>query len=257
MAMLVSGLSMMSHGDVGRGGLAGLQYLSNKNSADRATAVEMAKLGLQERQHADKSALDLLKIESDRTQPTDNMREFQFAQQNEGFSGTFLDFMRDKKAVESSAGGSAELKARAGMAKGFYEDVPSIKTFIRGMTMGDRADLQLGRGKAAEAWRRIETGRDALIRNMTGAAMPEQEAKNYAQRYQILPTDRAETMLQKVDMLERDLRKSFEHLQQYQQSQGSRTTGARPQARNAAGDVMEFDGSSWVPVRSIGMEARP
>ncbi len=244
-AMLVAGLSMMSSGDVGKGGLAGLSYLQNTRAIDRKTALDMAKMTWERQKEGNKNLIELLKIEGNQNKPTTDIREYMFAQSNDGYTGSFADFMREKKAAGA---GSSEAKARAGMATGFYGDVPMIKKFIQNISASDRVDLQLGRGNAADIWRRIESGRDALIRNMTGAAMPEQEARNYAARYQLSPTDRGETMIRKVEMLERDLKNSFRHLEQYQKKNASSSmTG--PIAQNANGDRIQWNGSAWVPLQ--------
>ncbi|CVI14829.1 conserved hypothetical protein [Agrobacterium fabacearum CFBP 5771] len=103
----------------------------------------------------------------------------------------------------------AEMGARIGMGDAFLETLPSIrKKIARGDASGpiDGAKLMLGIGDPAELWRNIESGKEALIRNMTGAGMAQSEAENQAARYQISPTDSAETMIKKLDGLERDLR---------------------------------------------------
>ncbi|OQP87577.1 hypothetical protein BTR14_03130 [Rhizobium rhizosphaerae] len=103
---------------------------------------------------------------------------------------------------------SAEMGARIGMGDAFLKELPNIRQQIKnGAASGpiDGAMLGLGIGTPAAIWRNIETGRDALVRNLTGAGMSESEAKNQTARYQISPTDSQETMLSKLDNLERDL----------------------------------------------------
>jgi hypothetical protein len=103
----------------------------------------------------------------------------------------------------------AEMGARIGMGDAFLEQLPRIRESIaRGDASGpiDGTLLKLGIGGPASLWRDIETGRDALVRNLTGAGMSESEAKNQTARYQIDATDSSDTMLQKLGNLERDLR---------------------------------------------------
>lgn len=102
----------------------------------------------------------------------------------------------------------AEMGARIGLGDSFIQNVPKLRERLaRGDASGpyDGAKLALGIGDPASIWRDIDSGRDALVRNLTGAGMSESEAQNQAARYQISPTDSAETMVEKLDNLERDL----------------------------------------------------
>lgn len=102
----------------------------------------------------------------------------------------------------------AEMGARIGLGDAFLEMVPNLRERLqRGDASGpiDGFKLFLGKGDPASIWRDIETGRDALVRNLTGAGMSESEAANQTLRYQISPTDTAEVMVQKLNNLERDL----------------------------------------------------
>ncbi|MEA3533230.1 hypothetical protein [Rhizobium sp. CC-YZS058] len=116
----------------------------------------------------------------------------------------------------------AEMGARIGLGDAFLKELPNLREQItRGDASGpiDGLMLKMGVGKPADIWRNIETGRDALVRNLTGAGMSQSEAENQAARYQIEPTDRAETMLSKLNNLERDLRATREG------AIGARTSG--------------------------------
>lgn len=66
-AMIVAGLSMMSHGDVGRGGLAGLQYLSGVEAGERETAAAQQKLAAQMQKDAADLALRTRAVTNDET----------------------------------------------------------------------------------------------------------------------------------------------------------------------------------------------
>lgn len=262
MAVLTAGLHMMSTGDVGAGGLAGVKYLQGREASDRESAIAAAKLGM-----------DFFKTQSDvdisrerlalerEGKPTDDARNYKLAR-DEGFTGTFMDFMREKRMLEK--GGAeipAEVAARIGLGRVFMKDAPSIKKEIGTFTAGDRADLVIGRGKAADVWRRIESGREALVRQLTGAGMSQSEAENQARRYQIRADDKAETMIRKVEMLERDLAAVEEGAISGKTGGMSRDwqSGARSsspsfsvgqRARNPkTGQVIEFTGSGWNEVR--------
>lgn len=146
-------------------------------------------------------------------QPTDDMREYEFAK-SQGFGGSFTDYqtqLRKAGATNVSTGGvqlPAEMGARIGLGDQFLTELPSIKDKVKGGAISgpiERGQLATGMGEPGEIWRRIETGKEALVRNLTGAGMAQAEAENVASRYQIHPTDSVETQLQKLQGLERDL----------------------------------------------------
>jgi len=161
-ALIVAGLSMMSHGDIGRGGLTGMQYLTGVEAGERDARAEAAKLSAQLKKDADELALktraedrmtakDKADVEQfntkekreaaqyTRTQdfterkPTDDMREYQEYSQQELAAGrqpsTFLDYqLQIKKAgkPETNVTVSGEKKGMEEMAKLFakrYDDV--------------------------------------------------------------------------------------------------------------------------------------
>lgn len=102
----------------------------------------------------------------------------------------------------------AEMGARIGLGDAFLTGLPDIRKSIQNGELndaGDRTKFATGSGRPAEIWRKIESGRDALVRNLTGAGMPESEAQNQAARYQISAIDSPETMLSKLNGLENDL----------------------------------------------------
>lgn len=136
------------------------------------------------------------------------LQEYEYAQK-QGYKGTLADYTKEKAAA-GAAQLPAEMGARIGLGRQFLSELPGIRERVRRFDAGDFANLALGRGEAGEIWRRIETGRDALVRNLTGAGMGVQEAQNQAARYQISAADIAtggvETMLSKLEGLERDLR---------------------------------------------------
>lgn len=172
---------------------------------------------------------------------TDDQREYQMAR-DQGFDGSFMDYQVKMKeagrnqvnidtgvklppayrwkdpnnqeaGVEPIPGGPGEqipgeLAARVGMADEFLKQLPSLKTQVKsGIVTGpvDRTAGLWGYGDSGAVYQQIQSGVDVLQRLLTGAGMNQMEASQYAQRY--LPTyaDDANTMLGKLDRLEREL----------------------------------------------------
>jgi hypothetical protein len=117
------------------------------------------------------------------------------------------------KGVKPIAGGPAEqipaeLAARVGLADSFLGQSGEVK---KAAGAGDATGVidhtlgSLGVGRAGDITRRIASGADALQRMLTGAGMPESEAKAYANRYMPTYTDTAESLTAKLDQLEREL----------------------------------------------------
>lgn len=108
----------------------------------------------------------------------------------------------------------AELGARIGLAESFIKgDLPNIKKSINEQFTDEwtakdafsRAQLAGGFGEEGEIYRRAKTGIDALTRMMTGAGLNVSEDAVYNARYLPAPNDTKETMLRKLDGLQRDL----------------------------------------------------
>lgn len=115
----------------------------------------------------------------------------------------------------------AEMGARIGLGDQFLHELnvggldgaPPLRERIKTVFGGDaasqtkaRAELAMGIGDAADIWRRVETGKESLVRNLTGAGMSMGEAQVMAQRYSISAYDSAEKMLDKMNGLEADLK---------------------------------------------------
>ncbi|MQX29006.1 hypothetical protein [Sinorhizobium meliloti] len=145
-------------------------------------------------------------------QPTDDMREYEYAK-SQGFQGSFTDYqtsLRKAGATNVNTGVQlpAEMGARIGLGDQFLTELPQIKSDVKSGAIDsviERGQLAAGVGTPAEIWRRIETGKEALVRNLTGAGMAQAEAENVAKRYQISPTDSIDTQIKKLEGLERDL----------------------------------------------------
>jgi GH24 family phage-related lysozyme (muramidase) len=274
MALMAAGLSMMSTGNIGAGGLTGLDYLTKARSQDRDAARDAQTLALQ---MAQTNALSQGKWhpsgggeivvndvtgETRRTghekpdATTADQKEYEQAKA-EGFKGTLLEYQQAKKEAKGTSGSlPAEVGARIGLGDVFQKDVPALERELGTWTNADRLDLKLNRGRAGDVWRRIEGGRDALVRHLTGAGIGVAEAQNQADRYQIQATDTSPTMISKLKLLSK-------HLEAVKQGAINGKTGeiarnpepitsapaVRPRARNAKGDVIEFDGNAWIPAQ--------
>lgn len=235
-ALMVAGLSMLSNGNVGKGGLMGMQYLSGVEAGEREDAREQSKLSQQMRNDqraveaaaraerregradsreerlaaSDEKRLDLAQKEYDlKTKQGPGKSDAAKRAIDAGLTpGTpeYNDYvLKGPEKAAKAAELPGEIGARIGLGREFKKDVPDLKKRIGKFTPTDYADLTIGRGNAAEVWRRIESGRDALVRGLTGAGIGVAEAQNQAARYQISATDRPETMISKLDGLVRDL----------------------------------------------------
>jgi hypothetical protein len=102
----------------------------------------------------------------------------------------------------------AEVAARQGLAKSFMDQYPKIRKRIEsGEYTGawDAGKAGAGIGGPGEIRRQIDSGAEALLRNLTGAGMNYEEARNYVRRYQYSYTDTAQTAIAKLDQLAREL----------------------------------------------------
>jgi hypothetical protein len=102
----------------------------------------------------------------------------------------------------------AEVAARLGLAKSFLGELPDIKARVEagGITGPiDAAQAYMGMGGPGEIRRKMDSGAEALLRMLTGAGMNKEEASQYVRRYQFSPTDKKETVISKLNQLEREL----------------------------------------------------
>jgi len=109
----------------------------------------------------------------------------------------------------------AEIGARIGLGNQFINvDLPAIREEITKGTLGGKGllnnagamfQMSGGFGKAGEINRRIQTGLDALRRNLTGQGMSASEAQDYVNRYVPGVADSVKTINSKLDGLEADL----------------------------------------------------
>jgi hypothetical protein len=105
----------------------------------------------------------------------------------------------------------AEVAARLGLARGFLENYPAIIAKLDNVgTAKGRLQQFFNTGEVGEIVRQIESGSDALQRQLTGAGMSIPEAKNYASRYLPSPLDQPFDTLSKLKGLKYDLEHTSE-----------------------------------------------
>ena len=126
----------------------------------------------------------------------------------------------DRSTLEALPGGPGEKidaaeAARLGLTKSFLEQLPGIKQSVQNGEATGLIEGSLGAagfGRAAEIRRQVQSGVDALLRNLTGAGMSQTEAENYAKRYAIGWGDSQDTVLSKLQQLDRELRSTADVL---------------------------------------------
>lgn len=128
-----------------------------------------------------------------------------------------------KKAAENSSKAEkaqplgGELASRIGLGNQFLDnDLPDIRKKIDNGELGGgwvnpysayaSAQMATGTGEPGAISRRVSTGIDALMRNLTGAGMSQSEADAYAARYRPKWNDSVPTIKDKLGGLEKDLK---------------------------------------------------
>lgn len=104
---------------------------------------------------------------------------------------------------------SAEVAARLGLAKSFLGQLPEIRRRVQAGEATGLVDGAMGAanvGGSGELRRQIASGAEALLRNLTGAGMNIDEARKYVARYEPQWNDSSQTVLSKLNQLERELR---------------------------------------------------
>jgi hypothetical protein len=163
----------------------------------------------------------------------------------------------------------AEVAARIGLGRSFLGQLPQIRESVKeGAATGlfDFAVAKTGHGRAGEVHRQIASGAEALLRNLTGAGMNKAEADEYVNRYRPSWKDNADSLLSKMDQLERELMSVMDTVGRGRGGMPG-LPGAAPAAKPApaapAGQISEgrtatnpqtgqkvrFQGGQWVPVQ--------
>jgi hypothetical protein len=103
----------------------------------------------------------------------------------------------------------AEMASRVALGGKFLDEAPAIRAKIESGMATDsitgRAKTYFNMGDQGELSRKIKSGTDALLRSLTGAGMPDAEARKYVARYELQPLDSKETALSKFDQLHDEL----------------------------------------------------
>jgi hypothetical protein len=164
----------------------------------------------------------------------------------------------------------AEVAARIGLGRSFLGQLPQIRESVKeGAATGlfDFAVAKTGHGRAGEVHRQIASGAEALLRNLTGAGMNKAEADEYVNRYRPSWKDNADSLLSKMDQLERELKSVMDTVGRGRGGMPG-LPGAAPAAPKAApaapagqisegrtatnpqtGEKRRFQGGQWVPVQ--------
>jgi hypothetical protein len=161
--------------------------------------------------------------------------------------------------VRPIAGGPAEKidaaeAARLGMTKSFLDEAPTLRDKIAKGALSDvmnRGSLAVGAGDAGQIYRSIQSGADALIRNLTGAGMTVVEAEAYAARYLPSAMDSQDTMLDKFDRLQRELVAVAGSVGRGRGGADFATGGSRGERKQIGGKTYERDPAdgSWYEVQ--------
>lgn len=216
----------------GLGGF-GQQIAQGKKKASLAEALKGVSGGFTPDQQAFLGALEpdqaanivgsnLFKAPTEKWEQVDSNGDGVPDRQRSTLSGKIDDIplsLADRKAL-AAAGGSRvtvnnippEVGARIGLGEGFLRQFDDIKArakkFYSGGPGGQvirRGQMVFNTGEGGKLWADVESGKEALIRQLTGAGMATAEAENQASRYALSPYDTEFDALQKLDRLQRDL----------------------------------------------------
>lgn len=130
----------------------------------------------------------------------------------------WVDPENPKAGLQAIPGGPAEkvdsqVAARLGLAESFLGQLPQIRgRLAAGDATGplDALQAKFGVGAPGELRRQIESGSEALLRNLTGAGMNMTEAEKYVKRYELEATDTIGSITSKMNQLERELKFTME-----------------------------------------------
>jgi len=106
----------------------------------------------------------------------------------------------------------AEQAARMALGDVYLKDAPDIRNRLQGMGdlssisgAGKRMAMAAGVGEPGQLQLQVQSGADALQRNLTGAGMSNAEADKYVARYVPSATDTMDRLLYKHDQLVKEL----------------------------------------------------
>lgn len=181
---------------------------TNQQGQQAATAA------LQEDQQAAAVEAARLKAEQEAGKPTTDQGKI-IADFNAGAYGDpatpGAQKLRDdaiKKANTASAGIqliSPETGAKIGLIDEFLNNYDMVERSASAGEMTGPVDLvknvMMGRGPGGQAYRMLRQGTEGLVRIMTGAGMPESEARDRVRQYEPEWTDDANTLVSKIQGL--------------------------------------------------------
>lgn len=145
---------------------------------------------------------------------------------------------------------AAEVASRVGLAKGFLERYDQIHSKIDKLgTATGRIELLLGTGEAAEIKRHIETGAEALVRQLTGAGKSLEEARSYAARYEPSPLDQPFDTKSKLEGLRYDLEHAVSGVMEgrggFKSPAGKADVKEGATGKSKSGKPIVFKGGKW------------
>lgn len=194
-AMIVAGLSMLSSGDVGRGGLAGMQYLSGVEAGEREAAGERSKLAYQMKKDAEDLALRTRTVANDERKTADEAAR----------ADRTFDYTKGKDEREA-AFAREKLEAEIGKPTG---DLQEYEAYKRQETEAGRAPLSFmdyqTKLKAA--------GRPSTNVTVSGDRKGAEEmAKLHAKTYDTLRNNAAsaDSMVDQLDAIEGALKQGIQ-----------------------------------------------
>lgn len=104
----------------------------------------------------------------------------------------------------------SEVGARVALGDDFLSNIDEVRRSAKAGEMTGPVDFTtsvlMGRGKGGNANRLLIQGSESLVRQLTGAGKSQSEAQSQAQQFLPTITDDADTLANKVDGLERQLR---------------------------------------------------
>jgi hypothetical protein len=196
----------------GRDALAALQSKIGLNEPSPDQIAEVGRYDPELAQHYYDTAMQMRALQAKQEHWSDmpappGSKEGQLFQKNDR-TGEVRAVGGSGITIQNAPPVPSEVAARLGLATGFLTDYDRVQKEVDAGNLtgtGYATSILLGRGTGGDAYRTIQAGSDALLRNLTGAGMPETEAAKYVKRYEPTLLDDAPTLHNKVAGLKRDL----------------------------------------------------
>jgi len=194
-ALIVAGLTMMSTGDIGRGGLAGMQYLSGVEAGERETAAANAKLAAQMRKDEQDLALRSRAVANDERRTADEAAR----------ADRTFDYGKTKDEREA-AFAREKLEAELGKPTGNMQEYDAYARDVR-----EAGGTPLGRLEYEQQLK--AAGRPQTNVNVSGDRKGAEEmAKLHAKTYESLRSSAAaaDSMVDQLDAIEGALKQGIQ-----------------------------------------------